>query len=118
MTTLLEDLQTVLKPLAAGGAFCQLNETQPPVLPYIVYQRIVSPTNHTLAGPSNTQNTRVQIDVYAGTIAAAEAISDTLGVALRAGPWAAAVDLSSQDFYEPDTRLNRISRDFSIWATN
>lgn len=118
MTTLLEDLQTVLKPLAAGGAWYQINEAQPPVYPFIAYSRVVSTTNNSLGGASALQNTRVQVDVYARSIAQAEAIGDALVSAMNAGPWAACVQISSEDFYEFEARTYRVVKDFSIWATN
>lgn len=117
-TVLLQDLQAVLSPLAAGGSHSLINEAQPPVLPYIVFTRIVSNANNSLDGASDLQNTRVQIDIYANTLAQAEAVNRLLPAAMATGPWDSAVDLSAQDFYEPDTRLNRISRDWSIWARN
>lgn len=117
-TTLLQDLQTVLKSLAAGGAWYQVNEAQPPVYPYITYARVVSATNNVLSAPTDLQNTRVQIDVYARSIAQAEAIADSVGPAMRAGPWKSAVQLSVDDLYEDEIRAYRLVLDFSIWATN
>lgn len=118
MTVLLQDIQTALAPLATGGVWYGVNDSQPAVAPFIVYSRVVSTTNNSLQGPSDLQNTRVQVDVYARTIAQAESISDAVAVAMQSGPWRSSVALSSQDFYEADPRLYRISRDFSVWATN
>lgn len=118
MTTLLEDLQRVLKPLAAGGAFYRVNESQPPRYPYIVYSRAVSTSNVNLRDSSDLQNTRVQVDVYSRSIAEAESIADAVGVAMAAGPWDSAVPISSEDLYDFEVRVFQIVRDFSVWATN
>lgn len=118
MTTLLQDLQTVLAPVTPGGAWYQVNESQPPVTPYVVYSRVISTTNNSLQGPSNLQNTRVQVDVYARTMQLAEAAADAADVAMRAGPWASCVQVSATDMYEAEVRLYRVVRDFSLWATN
>lgn len=120
MTTLLEDLQAVLNPLAIGGAHYQVNDAQtaPTVQPYITWLRVVSSANVTLQGNSDLQNTRVQIDIWAQRIADAEAINRALPAAMAAGPWAAAVDLTSQDMFDDAARLHRILREFSVWAKN
>jgi hypothetical protein len=118
-TSLLDDLQTVLAALVpSGGAHYQVNVKKLPVLPYIVYMRIVSVPNVTLQGSSALQNTHFQIDIYSKGIAAAEAISKALLPALEAGPWKSVVERASRDMYDFEARLSRISRDFSIWATN
>ena len=117
-TTLLEDLQSALKTLAAGGAWYQINETQPPVYPFIVYSRVTSVANVSMAGASNLQNTRIQIDVYSRSASECEAIADSLDAAMTSGPWDAAIPISSVDMNDFETRSFRIVRDFSIWATN
>lgn len=118
-TNFLEDLQAVLKPLVtAGGAHYLVNTSKTPVLPYIVYSRVVSVPNVSLQGSSTLQNTHVQIDIYSKGIASGEAISKALLAALEAGPWQAVVERASRDMYDFEARLNRISRDFSIWAVN
>lgn len=117
MTTLVESIQAALNPLAAGGSWYGVCTAQPPVLPYIVFRRIPSATNNNFSGPSDLQNTRVQVDLYAASVSGLVA----LGVAVEAAMAAAAfsnVRLSSQDLYEPDTKLHRTSIDFSVWSTN
>ena len=66
MTTLIQDVQALLSGLSpAGGVWYAINTTEPPAYPYIVWQRIVSVANVSLGGPSNRQNTRIQIDIVA-----------------------------------------------------
>ena len=118
-TSFLQDMQAVLAPLVtAGGAHYLVNTKKIPVLPYIVYMRIVNMPNVTLQGSSALQNTHVQIDIYSKDIASGDAISKALLPALEAGPWQAVVERASRDMYDFEARLSRISRDFSIWATN
>jgi Protein of unknown function (DUF3168) len=117
MSTLIEDLHTLLAPLAAGGAWYAVNTTEPPVYPYIVVQRVASDANASLGGPSNLQNTRLQVDIYALRIADAAAIE--LLVEAAFGAWATQnVPLLSQDFFEDPTRAFRVSKDYSVWAVN
>ena len=118
MTTLVQDVQALLATLApAGGVWYGINTTEPPTYPYIVWQRIVSVANVSLAGPSNRQNTRVQIDIISLTIGEASAIETALE-ALMAGASIVNVPLSSQDTYEDAIKAFRIIKDFSLWATN
>ena len=118
MSVLLQDLQAVLAPIAAGGAWYAVNEAQPAALPFIVYDRVISTTNNNLTGSSDLQNTRIQVDVFAKTIAQAESIGRQVVAAMQIGPWRAAINLTAQDFYEAEIRAHRVSLDFSVWATN
>jgi hypothetical protein len=117
MTTLLEDLQALLNPLAAGGAHPGLNEAQPPVYPYITWQRIVSVPNVALLGASALQNTRVQVDVYSNRLAEADTVAKAVAAALAASS-VVNVPVSAQDLVDAETRAFRVSRDYSVWANN
>lgn len=117
MTTLIEDLQALLNPLAAGGSWYGINTAQPPVFPYIVFQRIASSPNVAMTGASALQNTRVQVDIYAQQISQAVTIESAVEAAFAA--WAVTnVPVLSQDFYEDAVRAYRVSKDYSVWATN
>ena len=117
MSTLIENMQAVLAPLAAGGAWYAVNSVEPPVYPYIVFQRIISPTNNTLLGASDVQNTIIQIDIYSNLISEAATLAVTLASALAAAPFTA-IQQSSQDLYEPDVKAHRVSSDWSCWSAN
>lgn len=117
MTVLVQDIQAVLDGLAAGGAWYLVNTKEPPAYPYIVWQRVASSPNVALDGISALQNTRIQIDIYGRTVQ--EAL--TVEVALEAAMAAAAftnLPILSQDFWENDPLSYRVSRDYSVWATN
>ena len=117
MTTLIEDLQALLDPLAAGGCTYIINTDEPPVVPYITFQFIVSTTNNSLAGASDLQNTRVQIDIFAQGPSDMVSISAALESAM-AGASFTNVQLSQQDLYEDPVRLFRRMYDYSVWSKN
>lgn len=108
-------LQAALTGLAAGGVW-NLRAAQSPVPPYIVWQRVISSTNNSTTGASNIQNTRVQIDAYARDYAGADALATAIEAAVIASGLTG-VKLTEQDFFEDDTKLYRISQDFSLWST-
>ena len=71
--TLIEQLHTAVAPRATGGAWYSTNEADVNStgdrFPFITVQRVVSTPNVGLGGPSDLQNTRVQIDIHARTMA-------------------------------------------------
>lgn len=109
-----EQLQAVLAPLVAGKSFPNL-AAQDATPPYIVYQRVVSVTHNNLLGPSDLQNTRVQIDVYAKTYGQAQAMAEDVRTAMQVAGFSN-IQLSEQDFFEVEVRLHRVSLDYSIWS--
>jgi|GEM_PF-198261 len=116
-SVLIEDLQSILATLSTGGAWYGVCTASPVPTEYIVWLRVASSPNVSLLGQSTLQNTRVQIDIYASTVARATAIEQTLETAM-AYSGITNVPLSSQDGYEPDTRLFRVIKDYSLWAKN
>lgn len=113
--SLTQQVQAALVGVAPGSVFRGV-AGQGAVAPYVVWQRLVSPVNNTLDGPSNLQNTRVQVDVYASRFADLESIEAAVLAAMQSAP-VSAIQLSSQDFYEQETKLYRTSIDFSCWST-
>lgn len=118
MTVLIEDLQVLLTTLApTGGVWYQVNTAEPAVYPYIVFQRVSGTPNVSLDGPSDMQNTRIQIDIFARQIAHAAALETSLE-ALMAASSISNVPLGSQDLYEDAVKAYRVAKDFSVWSTN
>jgi Protein of unknown function (DUF3168) len=109
-----ELLQGVLGPLVNGASFPNL-AAQDAVPPYIVYQRIVSITHNNLQGPSDLQNTRIQIDAYAKTYAQVQLLAAEIRQAMQ-GAGFINLQISEQDFFETEVRLHRVSLDYSIWS--
>ncbi len=108
-------LQTALIGIASGGAW-NMRAAQNTPAPYIVWQRLISTTNNSTRGPSDVQNTRVQVDVYAADYLTTKALADAVQSAV-ATSGINGVKISDQDFFEDDTKLYRISQDFSLWTT-
>jgi hypothetical protein len=118
MTTLIEDLQAVLNPLVAGGSHYGANEAQQPTYPYVVFQRIISSANVSLTdGPSDLQNTRVQVDILSKSVSELVALEQAVDDAMLAAAFTS-IPVSSLNVYEAEIRAHRSIRDFSIWATN
>ena len=80
MTVLIEDLQALLEPLAAGGAWYGVCTASPHVYPFIVWQRIASSPTVALSGAADLQNTRVQIDLYGRQLSDLAALEAAVGV--------------------------------------
>lgn len=122
MTTLLQDIQATLVALAPSGragnfAWNSVNTSEPPVYPYVVFQRIVSTDNNSFSGPSDLQNTRVQVDVIDRGALSADALSKQVRVAILAA-FPTCIPVSGFDVYEDAVKAFRVSADYSIWATN
>ena len=116
-TTIVQDIQAILDPLVTGGSWYGANTREPPVYPFIVWSRIVSVPNVSLTGPSDQQNTRIQIDIFSLTVQ--ECLS--LEVAVEAAFAATSivnVPISSGDSYEDAVRAYRCTKDYSVWSTN
>lgn len=82
--------------------------------PYLVYQRITANDENVLSGDSGLINTRLQLDAYGSTYAAAQALAAQVD-ALMAAWLVQNVSVGAQDFYEQDTKLHRVQADYSIW---
>jgi hypothetical protein len=118
--TLATQLQAVLAPAVAGGAFYGENTLEggeATVYPYVTYLRVSSPTNNTLGGPTDLQNTRVQVDLYSDTAAGLDAAQPAVLAAMAGAPFTS-LQLTSQDAFESAIRVYRRSFDFSVWSTN
>lgn len=117
MATLIEQMQAVLSPLASGGSWYANNTAQSPAYPYIVFLRVVSPTNVSFDGASDVQNTLFQIDIFSQRAGEANAIEVALEAALAAAPFTA-IQLDQRDGYEDPVRAFRCSVDYSCWSSN
>jgi hypothetical protein len=122
MTTLVQDINAALVTLApAGGVHISTNDAESGVFPYITFFRVISPKNVSLGGPSSTQSTRIQVDVfdrqYSSAAALAELVEAELLAAFSTYP-NSCTPLSSWDGYESPVKAHRVSADFSIWSKN
>lgn len=118
MTTLVQDINAALVALVpAGGVWNAVNTAEPAVFPYVVFLRVISTSNNSLGGPSDLQNTRIQVDVIDRQYSSAAGLARQVQAALLAA-FATCIPLSSFDVYEDAIKAFRVSADFSIWATN
>ncbi len=117
MPALIQDVQALLTTLApAGGVWYAINTTQPPVYPFIVWTRVVSAANAVLQGPTDLQNTRIQVDIYSRRISEAAGLESALEAAFA--EWAVQnVPIASMDGFEEEVRAYRITKDYSVWST-
>jgi hypothetical protein len=121
MTTLIEDLQAILNPLAAGGSWYAVNTQEPPTYPYITFLRVDSTPNVSLGGASARQSTRVQIDVWAKRISQCESIRDAVDAAIQVSfpGWPTGnVPVLTADQFDFETKSFRVISDYSIWSVN
>ena len=115
MTTIQEQLFTLLDPLAAGGASPEV-QVQNDVYPYIVYRRLISPINNILDGNGNPpiNNTVFEVTSWAQTYAAAVSLAALVSAAMR-GWNVQNVMTREHDQFESDVRLFRVIQEFSVW---
>lgn len=105
-----------------GARIYPLVMPQPvPVMPAIVYQIVNDSPIQSLHGPTlGLRQARVQIDAYGANYAASQALADAIEAALDAtssgGGQCTAVRQGRRDLYESDTKLFRVSLDFSVWS--
>lgn len=120
MTTLVQDIQAVLNPVLAGGSWYAVNTQEngaATTFPFATFIKTASSTNNTLGGPSNLQNTHVQVDVFSDTVSGLETAAQAVSAAMQGASFTNLM-LSSQDYYESEVRFFRRSFTFSIWSTN
>jgi len=108
-----EQVFTALSPLVSGRVYPAVAPNNVTV-PYIVYLRVASTPENTLADGQPIQQTRLQVDVYDKTYLGAQTLAEQVKTALTAPP-VNAVQILEQDQYEPDVRLHRVIHDYSIW---
>lgn len=112
--TLAETIQALLDPLASGGAWFMENTQDPPTFPYIVWFYAPSTTNVSLSGPSDLQNTRVQVDLYAQNAQGLQTLEASLRSAMQASSLTN-IPLTSFDASVPELRAFRRVLEFSVW---
>lgn len=122
LPTIEQDIDAALKTVGAAGKVWNLiNTTEPAVYPYIVFTIIPSSDNVTLEGPSDLQNTAVQVDCFDRTGAGAALLAKQARVALldyfSTYPQSC-VPQSGFSKYEAPVKAFRKSADYSIWSTN
>lgn len=96
----------------------QTSDGQPnnALLPAITWQTIVGTPENYIDAPPAIEQSRVQIDAWALTLALAEQVFAAARTALEDG--GRNVMVSSNGFdYEPETKRYRVSGDFEFWVS-
>ena len=108
-----QDLFAALSGVTGGRVFPNVapNNVQKP---YVVYARVSSAPENTLADGAPVENTRLQVDCFDTTYAAALALAETVKAAIKSSA-ITHVLLLEQDQFEPEALLHRVILDFSIW---
>jgi hypothetical protein len=116
--TMTQDLFALLSSgaTAAGARVYPVIAPDLVLRPYIVYLRVTSNDENVLSGATGLYNTRIQLDMYADSYAAAQALAAQVD-ARMAGWIMQNVSLGAQDLYEPDPKLHRVRADYSVWHT-
>ena len=115
MSAMQEQLLTLLSGATDAGTRIYPNASpDKPARPYLVYTRASSNSENVLGGYGGIMNTRIQIDAYADSYAAAQALASQVDALMRA--WALQnVSYPAIDQYEPETRLHRVILEYSVW---
>jgi hypothetical protein len=82
--------------------------------PFAVYQRI-STSEATIHGAGGISETRMQLDIFADTYAAALTLATTARSVIAASLSLTSIPLIEADDYEPETKLYRIFMEFTFW---
>jgi hypothetical protein len=108
-----QDIFTALSSVVGGRVFPNIapGNVQKP---YVVYARVSSAPENTLANGSPIDNTRLQVDCFDVTYAGAALLADAVKAALDASAITHLL-LMEQDQFEPDALLHRVILDFSLW---
>lgn len=104
-------LFSALGPLVGGRCYPMGGAPDTPVAPYIIYMSVADRPSNTLSNGPAKRNRRIQVDGYVTTFPGIK----TLELAIRAAMLPIALEIASQDLYEPVTKLHRTLQEYSIW---
>lgn len=110
------DIQALLSPLVSGRCYPLVNTSTTLTRPYITFSVVSNVPVVSLTGPSGLERRRFQIDIWGDSYGAVKDIEARTKSTFSASS-IVNVPLSSQDLYEEDTKLYRVSMDFAVWAS-
>lgn len=84
--------------------------------PYVVYTRVTTNPVNSLDGTNDLNNPFFQIDVYSLSNQQAGSLGKLIKTAILAATAFSAVWRDTRNDYEQDTKLHRVSMDFSVWT--
>lgn len=109
------DIHAALQALAGGKVYPIIG---PPnaATPYLVWQVVAGEADYHVRGPSGLHRTRVQVDAWAATYAAAQTLIDGARTALRASTaFSVSGEFDPADDYDPESDTYRVSLDLVLW---
>lgn len=112
--TVQESLYTAIQSTFSGRVY-PLAAPSPVTLPYCVYQVISQVPSNVLTGTPGLYNTRIQVDVLARLYSECQTLKASLRSAMASGFGNNAKEILTQDLYEEDAKLHRVSMDWSVW---
>ena len=98
-----------------SGRLYPMVAPQTVTLPYAVYQVISQVPSNVLADTPGLFNSRLQVDIFTRLYAEAQTLKGQIRSAMSSGFGRNASEISSQDLYEEEVKLYRVSMDWSIW---
>lgn len=107
-------LATALAALVSGRAYPDF-APQDTVEPFITYQQVGGVPTNTLAGSSNGQNARVQVNVWAKTREQANTLMRSVEAIVTAAPFRAVSLGNLVAEYNSPTHGRGARQDFSFW---
>lgn len=99
---------------AAAGRVFPLLRGEGTALPAVVYSRVGNAPVTSLQGSSGLDQVRIQIDCYATTYAGAKNLAASIRPLLENADFKALMQ-TDFDFYEPDTKVFRVTQDYYCW---
>lgn len=109
-----ETLYTALQSLVGGRLFPVVAPSTV-TLPYAVYQVISQVPQNVLADTPGLYNTRIQVDVFARLYSEGQTLKASIRSAMASGFGNSAKEILTQDLFEEDARLHRVTMDWSVW---
>jgi len=107
-----EQVYAALSPLVSGRVYPSVAPNNV-TAPYIVYFRVASTPENTLADGQPIQQTRLQVDVYDKTYLGPQTLAEQAKPALTAPP-VKAIQILAHAPYAPAVRLHRVIHDYSF----
>lgn len=114
------DLQAVLVADTAVGAICAdriaagvIPEGE--VRPYVTYTLIAGQRFGSMSAPGILRNARIQLSCWSPSYSVAKSLALAVQNAIEASALFEVVFNGDQDLYNPETNLNYVVIDYSIW---
>lgn len=85
---------------------------------YVVYRLVAGNRGSTLVGSSDSRNARIEINCYSLDYVEVKMLGDFVQLAIEENEQLDVVFNGDQDFYETDTKLNRVLLDYSFWEND